>query len=124
MKILRFLRLDSWKDQFARILPHGHQKLLGIGMALSATPKLLLLDEPLGGMNSEEIDRALEIIREVRAQGVTILLIEHNMRAVMSVCDRIVVLSFGEEIAKGFPEEIRQNKAVIEAYLGAGEDGN
>jgi branched-chain amino acid transport system ATP-binding protein len=122
MKILRFLRLDSWKNEFARILPHGHQKLLGIGMALAATPKLLLLDEPLGGMNSEEIDRALEIIREVRAQGVAILLIEHNMRAVMRICDRIVVLSFGEEIAKGSPEEIRQNKAVIEAYLGAGED--
>lgn len=124
MKALRFLGLDSLKDEFARILPHGHQKLLGIAMALAASPELLLLDEPLEGMNPKEVDRALDIIAGIRAQGVTILLIEHNMRAVMRICDRIVVINFGQEIAKGSPEEIRQNKDVIKAYLGTSENGN
>jgi branched-chain amino acid transport system ATP-binding protein len=124
MKALRFLGLDSLKDEFARILPHGHQKLLGIAMALAASPELLLLDEPLEGMNPKEVDRALDIVAGIRAQGVTILLIEHNMRAVMRICDRIVVINFGQEIAKGSPEEIRQNKDVIKAYLGTSENGN
>jgi branched-chain amino acid transport system ATP-binding protein len=93
-------------------------------MALAASPELLLLDEPLEGMNPKEVDRALDIIAGIRAQGVTILLIEHNMRAVMRICDRIVVINFGQEIAKGSPEEIRQNKDVIKAYLGTSENGN
>jgi branched-chain amino acid transport system ATP-binding protein len=121
MKILRFMGLDHKKDEIAGILSHGHQKLLGIAIALAANPKLLLLDEPLEGMNPKEVDRALEIISEIRTQGITILLIEHNMRAVMRICDRIVVLNFGVEIARGVPEEVRQNKDVIQAYLGAGE---
>lgn len=121
METLRFLGLEPWKDEIAGILPHRHQKLLGIAIALAANPKLLLLDEPLEGMNPKEVDEALEIIGAIRERGVTILLIEHNMRAVMKLCDRIVVLNFGHEIAKGSPEEVRQNKQVIEAYLGAGE---
>ena len=124
MKALRFLGLDSMKDECARVLPHGHQKLLGIAMALAASPELLLLDEPLEGMNPKEVDRALDIIAGIRAQGITILLIEHNMRAVMRICDRIVVINFGQEIAKGSPEEIKQNKDVIKAYLGTSENGN
>ena len=121
MEIMQFVGLGDRKDEIARNLSHGHQKMLGIAIALAANPKLLLLDEPLAGMNSAEVSRALEAIGEIRARGTSVLLIEHNMRAVMSICDRIVVLNFGTEIARGLPEEVKQNKEVIKAYLGAGE---
>jgi branched-chain amino acid transport system ATP-binding protein len=117
-EIIKFTRLDDKKDEIARNLPHGHQKLLGIAIALAAHPKMLLLDEPLGGMNPAEVDRTLEIIGEIRKQGTAILLVEHNMQAVMKICDRIVVLNFGMEIARGLPEEVQKNKEVIQAYLG------
>jgi branched-chain amino acid transport system ATP-binding protein len=120
-EILEFVRLYDKKDEIARNLSHGHQKTLGIAVALAANPKLLLLDEPLAGMNPTEVARALEIISEIRGRGIVVLLIEHNMRAVMSICDRIVVLNFGTEIARGSPEELKQNEEVIRAYLGAGE---
>ena len=121
MEIMQFVGLGDKKDEIARNLSHGHQKMLGIAIALAANPKLLLLDEPLAGMNPAEVSRALETIGEIRARGTSVLLIEHNMRAVMSICDRIVVLNFGTEIARGLPEEVKQNKEVIKAYLGAGE---
>ncbi len=121
MEIMQFVGLGDRKDEIARNLSHGHQKMLGIAIALAANPKLLLLDEPLAGMNPAEVSRALETIGEIRARGTSVLLIEHNMRAVMSICDRIVVLNFGTEIARGLPEEVKQNKEVIKAYLGAGE---
>jgi branched-chain amino acid transport system ATP-binding protein len=120
MKILQFIGLDHKKDEMAQHLSHGHQKMLGIAIALAANPKLLLLDEPLAGMNPTEVVRSCEIIGEIRKRGTAVLLIEHNMSAVMSTCDRIVVLNFGKEIARGSPEEVRQNKDVIRAYLGAG----
>jgi branched-chain amino acid transport system ATP-binding protein len=120
-KILQFIGLDNKKDEIASNLAHGHQKLLGIAVALAANPKLLLLDEPVAGMNREEIAVALEIIAKIRSRGISILLIDHNMSAVMSVCDRIVVLNFGTEIARGSPEEVKQNKDVIQAYLGVGK---
>jgi len=113
--------LENKKDEIARNLSHGHQKLLGIAVALAANPRILLLDEPLAGMNPSEVERTLEIIREIRKQGTAILLIEHNMKAVMATCDRLIVLNFGTEIARGSPEEIQQNKEVIQAYLGAGK---
>ena len=115
------ISVKNKKDEIARNLPHGHQKLLGIAIALAANPKLLLLDEPLTGMNAEEVGSALEIIGEIRKRGTAVLLIEHNMRAVMSICDRLVVLNFGTEIARGTPAEIQKNEEVIKAYLGAGE---
>jgi branched-chain amino acid transport system ATP-binding protein len=120
-EILQFVGLDDRKDEIAQNLPHGHQKLLGIAVALAANPKLLLLDEPLGGMNPVEVTRTLELIAKIRERGIGVLLIEHNMRAIMSICNRIVVLSFGTEIARGLPDEVRQNEEVIKAYLGAGE---
>jgi branched-chain amino acid transport system ATP-binding protein len=117
-KILKFMRLDDKKDEIARNLSHGHQKLLGIAIALAATPRVLLLDEPLGGMNPAEVDNTLEIIGEIRKQRTAILLVEHDMQAVMKICDRIVVLNFGMEIARGSPEEVQKDKEVIQAYLG------
>lgn len=121
MKILQFLGLDDKKDETARNLAHGHQKLLGIAIALAASPKILLLDEPLAGMNQAEVSATLEIIGEIRKQGTAILLIEHNMKAVMCACDRLIVLNFGIEIARGSCAEVQQNQEVIKAYLGAGE---
>ena len=122
LKILKFLGLEGQKDEIAKNLPHGHQKLLSIALALATNPKLLLLDEPLAGMSPKEVDAALEIIAEIRRQGKTILLIEHNMAAVMNICDRIVALNFGTEIANGLPEEVSKNQDVIQAYLGVGEN--
>jgi branched-chain amino acid transport system ATP-binding protein len=119
--ILRLTGLDSVKAEIADTLPHAHQKTLGIGIALAADPKLLMLDEPLEGMNPKEVKEALKIINAIRKQGVTILLIEHNMRAVMEICDRLVVVNFGTKIAEGLPHEIRKDKQVIAAYLGGGE---
>lgn len=121
LKVLQFVGLADRKDEIARNLSHGHQKLLGIAIGLVAGPKLLLLDEPLGGMNPAEVDQTLQIIGEIRRRGTDILLIEHNMRAVMKICDRLVVINFGVEIARGTPDEIKANPEVIQAYLGTGE---
>ncbi len=124
VKTLSLVGLEAWKDAIAGTLPHAHQKLLGIAMALATAPKLLLLDEPLEGMSAEEVEQALEIISAIRTRGIAVLLIEHNMRAVMRICDKIVVISFGEEIARGTPEEVKQNREVIKAYLGAASYGD
>jgi len=117
-EILEFMGLGSLKDEYARNLPHGHQRILGVCMALATNPKLLLLDEPMTGMNASEIDAMMELIRQIRARGVTIVMIEHNMESVMNLCDRIVVLNYGKKIAEGSPQEIQVNEEVIEAYLG------
>ncbi len=117
-KILRLVGMDDKVNEIAGNLSHGHQKLLGIAIGLAPNPKLLLLDEPLAGMNSVEVAAALEVVSKIRAQGTAVLLIEHNMRAVMSICDRLVVLNFGEEIARGSPDEVKSNDQVIRAYLG------
>jgi branched-chain amino acid transport system ATP-binding protein len=122
MEIIEFLGLDSVSDELAQILPHGYQRLIGIAIALSANPKLLLLDEPLAGMNANEINETLVFINKIRSVGTTILLVEHNMRAVMKICDRVVVINFGRKIGEGLPQEVKRNKDVIEAYLGVGEN--
>jgi branched-chain amino acid transport system ATP-binding protein len=116
-EILRFVGLDNVKDELAKNLPHGHQKILGVARALAVKPRLLLLDEPIAGMTHNEIEFSLGAFEKMRSQGITILLIEHNME-VMSLCDRIIVLNFGHKIAEGAPGEVRQNEDVIQAYFG------
>jgi branched-chain amino acid transport system ATP-binding protein len=117
-EILAFLGVADFRDQLAKNLPYGLQKCLGISIALATQPKFLMLDEPMTGMNSEEIKMMMNNIRRLREHGMTILLVEHNMRSVMEVCDRICVLNFGRKIAEGTPLEIRKNPEVIRAYLG------
>ena len=122
MEILEFLGLDQVKDETTENLPHGHQRLLGVAIGMAARPDLLFLDEPVTGMNREEAQDMMRIIRLLRDERkTTVVLVEHNVRVVMGVCDRIVVLSFGRKIAQGLPEEISDNQEVIEAYLGAGD---
>jgi branched-chain amino acid transport system ATP-binding protein len=121
-EILDYLGLGAVKDMAARNLPHGHLRALGIALAMAAEPQILLLDEPFAGMNPEETERAVEMVRGIRERGVTVLLVEHDMSAVMRISDRIVVLNFGIKIADGPPAEIRRDEAVIEAYLGREDD--
>ena len=121
-KAIRFLeifQLADKKDEIAKNLPYGEQSRLEIARALAAQPKLLLLDEPAAGMNPQETQQLLQMIRWIRKEfNLTILLIEHDMSLVMNVCERIYVLDYGSIIAKGTPQEIKNNPRVIEAYLG------
>jgi len=114
---LQLLGLDKVRDELAKNLPHGYQKMLGLARASAVKPKLLLLDEPIAGMNPDEINLALKAIDQVRSQGVTILLVEHNMM-VMSICDRVIAINYGQKIAEGSPEEVKKNEDVIRAYFG------
>ena len=118
MELLHFVELDDRAFEPARGLPYGLQRRLEIARALASRPRLLLLDEPAAGMNPTETVELMELIRRIRAGGTTVLLIEHHMRVVMGISDRIVVLNFGRRIAEGTPEEIRRDPACIEAYLG------
>lgn len=109
------------KDELAGTLPYGHRKLLQLAMALTLEPNVLLLDETTSGMNLDEITHVMRLIHETRQKGVSIILIEHNMRVIRNHCDRVIVLDYGEKIAEGTPEEVNINENVIKAYLGGAE---
>ena len=123
LEILRFLGLEDVKDLEASNIPYGHQRLLEIGRALATSPKLLLLDEPAAGMNSQEKKELVNTIRKIRdTYHLAVLLVEHDMELVMGISENITVINFGRPIACGTAEEIQNNNDVIEAYLGRSDD--
>ena len=117
-QLLRFVELHESAGELARNLPYGHQRRLEIARALATEPRLLLLDEPAAGMNPSESADLMGLIRRIRESGITVLLIEHDMKVVMGISDRITVLQYGKKIAEGTPQEIRNDPVCIEAYLG------
>jgi branched-chain amino acid transport system ATP-binding protein len=119
-EVLEFTGLVPYASELSKNLPHGYQRTLGIAMAMATQPRLLMLDEPVTGMNIEESQHVMELVKTIRDRGTTILLVEHNMKAVMRTCERIVVLNFGQKLTEGTPAQVGSNREVIEAYLGAG----
>ena len=117
-EILEFVELLKMRESRAMDLILANQKRLEVARALATRPDLLLLDEVMAGLNPTEVTQAMELVKRIRERGITILMIEHVMKAIMSICDRIVVLHHGEKIAEGCPEDISKNKTVIEVYLG------
>lgn len=119
--LLSIFHLEHKKDELAKNLPYGEQRKLEICRALASGPRLLLLDEPAAGMNGQETEELMELISFVRKKfSLTVLLIEHDMKLVMGICERLMVLNYGRIIASGFPSEIQSNREVIKAYLGSG----
>ena len=119
-RILDFVGLGGHKDTLASLLPAGLQRILSVATAMACDPSLLLLDEPLAGLHRSEKQAVASCISNLRGTGMSILLVEHDVRSMMSLCDRLIVINFGSKIAQGTPEEIGRNEAVIEAYLGQG----
>jgi len=118
MEVLEFMGLIERKDQLASELPLGSQRALALSIALVSEPKVMLMDEPFAGMNGEETSHMMDLTRKVRESGITVVLVEHDMKAVMGLCNYLTVLNFGQVLAQGTPEEVRNNDKVIEAYLG------
>jgi len=118
LELLRFLGIERLRDEVARNLPLGHQRILEMAVALAGSPKMLLLDEPFSGLSGEETREMMGRIGKIREGKITIMLVEHNIRVVMDLCDRIAVLNFGRKIAEGTFGQVSRDPEVIKAYLG------
>jgi len=117
-QIMKFVGMDPLKDQIAQTCSHGWQRTLSLAIGLCAKPTLLLLDEPVTALSPERVTAIMSLVKKVREEGTTVVIIEHNMRAIFGICDRLVVLNYGKKIAEGPPAQIRENEEVISAYSG------
>lgn len=122
MDCLNLVGLDKLIDQQPKNLPYGHQKSLGVALGLVSDPELLMLDEPAAGLNAEEASKMRQTIDKINERGISLIVIDHNMRFIMPLCHRIIVLHYGQKIAEGTPEKIQNDEKVIKAYLGEGDD--